>query len=232
MAGAGGASRGPGGRALSLTAVSCGWNLALKTLEEFGIAPRLSTVCAPVFDAALTSDANQPLAGFRVREHRSLAERNCGAGGRRGRKRRTRKSDEQEVSRGEDRGDPGQTSKRHQTRRKTSGATREPKSRMTLEVQIPQRIWMRGRSPGQPERRPLAMGAMVPPPQAGEVSAKLTEGARGRPGSGARRPTPPPSRRVPRRSTSPVVCATVEELGLSNSPQIQPRLARVSPGCS
>ena len=54
----------------------------------------------------------------------------------------------QEVSGDENRGDPGQISRRHRMRRKTSGATREPKSQTTLKVQIPQRIWMRGRASG------------------------------------------------------------------------------------
>jgi hypothetical protein len=55
------------------------------------------------------------------------------------------KPSEQKVSKSEDRGDPGRTSKRHRPRRKTSGLAREPKARSTWKAQIPQRIWMRGR---------------------------------------------------------------------------------------
>ena len=70
----------------------------MKRLEDFGSSPRLLTSYSQVFDGSATKRAIQALAGFRVREHRSIAERDCGAGGRRGRKRRTLKSDEQEVS--------------------------------------------------------------------------------------------------------------------------------------
>ena len=149
----------------------------------------------------------------------------CRKGLRRGRTERPETADpDAEASRrfpaSEDRGDPGRTFRRHRTRRKTRELAPEPKARSTWKAQIPQRIWMRGRSSGQPERRPLAMGASASTvaKTTGEVSAKLTEGAQS-PRSACPRPqkfstlrlAPPPSRRVPRRSTSPVVFATVEE---------------------
>ena len=147
--------------AIAVDALSCGKPSALISQWFLEVRPELSTVYSQLVDNRLTPAPNQPLAGQKDREHRSLAERDCGAGGRRSWKRPSGQPSEQKASPKEGPGRPGTEFRAAPAATDTErGQPRETEAQSTLKAQIPQRIWMRGRRTGRPERRPLAIGRM------------------------------------------------------------------------
>jgi len=132
-----------------------------------------------------TAARGRPVARPTDRRKRLLAERDCGAANRATGRRADRKLSGADA----DRGDPDQT--------EPAGAEDDPKpswgdpakSRLpsTLEAQIPQRIWFRGRCFGQPRRRPLCVWVQItarPRPDPPRTTALLRpDSAAGFPGT-------------------------------------------------
>jgi len=159
MARPGGAPGGLERRTIGVPPLSCGQLSTLFRLGKSEVSHQLLTVWSQFIDAPRTPPANPPLAGVRDQEHRSIAERDCGAGGRQSWKRRSGQPSEQKASWRKGPGQPGTELQAATDATDTErGRPRETEARSTLKAQIPQRIWMRGRRTGRPERRPLAMG--------------------------------------------------------------------------